>query len=143
MRLSLVPIGSDDLGLWEALNHEKLPTNDLAEPGRRFFRIEQNGMLVGYGGYETAGAYALLRSIAIAPNAKGRGVGTAVVTALIDEARQEGLCDIWLLTQTAVAFFGKLGFVSSDRADAPAEILATRQATGLCPASATLMRLSR
>jgi arsenate reductase len=57
-------------------------------------------------------------------------------------ALREGAATAWLLTTTAADFFGSLKFKRRARDEAPAAILATRQATSLCPASAVLMSKS-
>ena len=54
-------------------------------------------------------------------------------------AARGGVRRAFLLTTDARAFFERLGFTAIDRKSAPSEILATRQAAGLCPASAVLM----
>lgn len=141
--LSLVTISGSDAGLRIALQNEDLPVDDLGESGRQFFRIERNGVAVGYGGYELAGNQILLRSLTILPEFKGQGLGVATSRLIVAAARRTSAGDIWLLTQTASAFFAKLGFQPVDRHTAPADILATRQATSLCPSSAVLMRLPR
>ena len=51
-------------GLAQLLDAANLPSADLADPGRLFFRIEA-GSLVGFGGLEGAGADRLLRSIVV------------------------------------------------------------------------------
>jgi arsenate reductase len=55
------------------------------------------------------------------------------------EARRLGATRAFLLTNTARDYFAGLGFAAIDRTAAPAAILATRQAAGLCPSSAPLM----
>ena len=45
----------------------------------------------------------------------------------------------WLLTITAADFFEKIAFRRRPRAEAPAAILATREAKSLCPVSAVLL----
>ena len=54
-------------------------------------------------------------------------------------AAHGGVRRAFLLTMDARAFFEGLGFMEIDRKRAPSEILATRQAAALCPASAVLM----
>jgi N-acetylglutamate synthase-like GNAT family acetyltransferase len=49
----------------------------------------------------------------------------------------------YLATISAVSFFLSLGFTVVDRDKVPASILSTRQLTGICPASATIMKLSK
>ena len=48
-----------------------------------------------------------------------------------------------LATTSAADFFESVGFARIERAAAPTAILSTRQLSGLCPASATIMRLNR
>jgi N-acetylglutamate synthase-like GNAT family acetyltransferase len=138
--LEAIDNGADDFQA--ALKAENLPVDDLGEAANRFFRIRQNGAAVGYGGYELHGQSALLRSMVVLPKARGHGAGRNATTLLLQEAFTEGARDAYLLTETATPFFEKLGFARIERGSAPPEILATRQATSLCPASATLMTLS-
>ncbi|UVC06672.1 GNAT family N-acetyltransferase [Rhizobium sp. TH2] len=122
-----------------ALMEEGLPTDDLAEAGRTFFRITDGPETVGYGGFELHGEHALLRSMVIDPERRGRGLGGIAVDLLLGKARAAGACEAYLLTLSAASFFERLGFARIDRAVAPATILATRQAASLCPASAVLL----
>eukprot|EP01035_Chromulina_nebulosa_P042390 gene42390-57376_t len=59
---ALVSIPADAPELRAALDAAELPTEDIAEPGRRFFRYDDGGEPVGYGGYELHGEHTLLRS---------------------------------------------------------------------------------
>lgn len=54
-------------------------------------------------------------------------------------ARAAGVGVLYLLTTTAAGFFERLGYRQTDRAAAPREIAATRQFSGLCPASSAFM----
>lgn len=51
-----------------------LPTSDLADAGRIFFRFDDNG-LTGFGGLEGDGADRLLRSLVVVPDRRRTGVG--------------------------------------------------------------------
>lgn len=141
LHLDMIPIEADDPALRQALLEAHLPAGDLEEPGRLFFRFDHDGATIGFGGLEWHGADVLLRSVVIAAEHRGRGLGRDITRALIEQAKAEGASAIYLLTETATAFFGHLGFAAIDRATAPPAILATRQAAELCPASATLMML--
>ena len=66
--------------------------------------------------YDEAG---LLRSVAVAPHARSRGLGELLTRSCILYAREAGLESLWLLTTTAPAFFLRLGFTVIDRAAAP------------------------
>ena len=126
--------------LVDALMTTHLLIDDLQGPDRTFYRFRLlGGDIVGYGGYELHGADALLRSIAVMPDAQGAGIGRAMALLLMSRAFDRGARQAYALTTTAAGFFEKLGFRPLDRAQAPAAILATRQAAGLCPASAPLL----
>lgn len=124
-----------------ALGDAGLPTDDLGEPGRAFFRFrDEAGMVVAYGGMEPCGAAVLLRSIVTLPSARGRGHGRAVLDWLAARAARDGAEELYLLTTTAAPFFAAAGFETADRATAPAAVTASRQFSSLCPASATFLR---
>lgn len=134
------PLAAADSGLVAALAAAQLPTDDLGEPGRVFFAFESlSGDRLGYGGFEVYGAEVLLRSVVVPPERRGQGLGKAIVAQLARRAFDQGGRRLWLLTTTAAPFFTALKFAGADRAAAPAAILATRQAQGLCPASAALL----
>ena len=131
--------GSDP-GLAAALSAAGLPVDDLALPGRSFFAFHTlEGALAGYGGFELAAKDMLLRSVVVPEAARGQKIGRNIVPLLLYRAFRTGARQGWLLTESAAPFFAGLGFKPKDRAEAPAAILATRQAAALCPASATLM----
>lgn len=141
-RLTLLPVDGSAPDLREALSAEGLPIDDLTEDGRRFFRVVRDGATVGFGGYEPLGESALLRSLVITPAHKGQGLGEAALGLLIEQARQEGARQGYLLTTSAAPFFERLGFRSIDRRSAPPAILDSRQAMSLCPASAVILTKS-
>ena len=124
----------------EALRLAGLPADDLDDERVRAFAFaDRDGALVGYGGLEIHGDDALMRSIVVEPSRRRRGAGQAIVERLLAEAAALGPERAYLLTTNARAYFERLGFAAIARADAPPAILATRQAVGLCPASAALM----
>lgn len=116
-----------------------LPHEDVAEPGRRFYRLEDGAGPLGWGGLEIYGADALLRSLVILEHRRRLGTGTDLVERLAAEARALGVERLWLLTTTAAPFFTKLGFDLAKREAAPEAIRSTREFAGICPASAAFM----
>lgn len=122
-----------------ALVAADLPIDDLEERGRSFFSLSRGGAKVAFGGYELHGEDALLRSIVVLPEYKGRGVGETATGILLERARLDGARHAYLLTTTAAPFFEKLGFKKIDRTSLPEAILATRQASTLCPQTATVL----
>lgn len=59
-----------------------------------------------------------LRSLAVAPDAHGAGLGRRIVEALIEEARSRSLDMVFAFTYEAT-FFARMGFLPIDRALVP------------------------
>lgn len=137
---TLRPISADAPELAAALEAAQLPTEDLADGGRTFFELEDAGGPVGYGGYELYGEEALLRSVVVLPEQRGKGYGREVTDAVLAEATQAGARRAFLLTTTAEGFFANEGFTPIERRDAPEAILATKQATTICSTATLLAR---
>lgn len=126
--------------LTDALQAAGLPTDDLNDPGRFFFRYSTlSRSTVGFGGIELHGPDALLRSMVVLPETRGRGIGRNITLLLMRRASELGARTAYVLTTTAAPFFEAQGFTSINRERAPAAILSTRQVASLCPASATLL----
>lgn len=102
---------------------------------------DAGGALLGCAGVEVHGDAGLLRSVAVAPEARGDRLGARLVDDAVARARARGLASLWLLTTTAPAFFARLGFRPRDRAGAPAPLRASEEFAAVCPASATCMAL--
>lgn len=138
-KLTITPLESSELDeLGQALDAAALPSSDLAEPDRMFFRFDADS-LVGYGGLEGQGTDRLLRSIVILRDHQGHGLGRALVAALEQQARDLGIGRLHLLTTTAAPFFRALGYIHTDRDAAPLTVAASREFTSLCPASASYL----
>ncbi len=133
------PVAGDAPDLRAALMAANLPADDLAEPGHAFFRFTDAGRTLGFGGFELLGENALLRSVVVLPEARGKGRGTAAVGLLMQRACVAGARTAYLLTTDAAPFFARLGFRPIERVVAPAGILATRQAASLCPSTGALL----
>lgn len=130
----------DELKL--ALADAGLPVEDIGEPGRRFFECaDGDGLVVGYSGLEGCGQDYLLRSVVILPQFRSRGFGRQLAALTIGETPPAA--GLYLATTTASGFFETLGFRAVGRDDVPEEVRATRQLSGICPASATIMKLDR
>lgn len=122
-----------------ALAAERLPIDDLGEPGRAFFQARSGDEVKGFGGFELHGEDALLRSVVVLPRFRGQGLGRELSEQVLRAAARAGARRAWLLTTGAAPVFERLGFVAIPRAVAPEGIRASRQVAGLCPSSATLM----
>jgi N-acetylglutamate synthase-like GNAT family acetyltransferase/protein-tyrosine-phosphatase len=105
-----------------------------------FTVAERDGRIMGSAALERYGAVGLLRSVAVDPDQRSAGLGSALVDYVLDRARAAGLNDVFLLTTTAERYFPKHGFDPVPRAEAPAALQASAEFRGACPASAVLMR---
>ena len=94
---------------------------------------------IGVVGLEVYGTVALLRSLAVAPDGQGRGLGSALLAHAERVARQRGIAALYLLTTTAEAFFIRRGYVRIPRETAPSALHRTTEFAALCPASAVCL----
>ena len=89
-------------------------TVTLYESVQEFVVAEFEGEVVGCGALHVLWAdLGEIRTVAVHPGALGRGVGHAIVGALIDNARTLGLARLFVLTFEK-HFFGRHGFVEID-----------------------------
>lgn len=134
------PAVSDDWPVIEALlGAAQLPLEGAKDHLGNFVLGMADGRLLCMGGFEQYGPTALLRSVAVDASLRGTGVGQTLLETLRLQARQQGVQELYLLTTTAADFFAKRGFSVISRADTPAELQASREFQGVCPASATAM----
>ncbi len=125
--------------LRNALAGSGLPHADIMEEGRTFFAGEHGGITFGYIGLEVHGKDALLRSLVVIDEERGRGFGSALVKEAIVAAAAAGADRVWALTTTAAGFLQGLGFRRVERGIAPVAIRATTEFASLCPATAVCL----
>jgi len=117
-----------------------LLTDDLPTDLAGFLLAWDDDDLVGVAGLERHAALGLLRSVAVDPTHRNTGMATQLVERLLATADATHLQAIYLITTTAEGFFSRYGFVSVSRDEVPDAIRQTRQFSGLCPASALVMK---
>ena len=121
-----------------------LPCDDFAAHLAHFLVARDSaGSVIGAVGAEVLGPDALLRSLVVAPGARGTGLGGRLVDALDQAAAGWGVRRWWLLTTTAEGFFLGRGFKPAPRSSAPPAIGATREFRELCPAVAVCLSRAR
>lgn len=129
-----------DLTAIEALlEADDLPTIGVAEHLANFVVGEGSSGIIACGGVEYYGDFALMRSIVIARNARGVGLGKTIVDHLLAECRTRAIRSVALLTTTAEHYFAGQGFAPVARDEVPRPLLASSQCRGVCPTSATTM----
>lgn len=97
------------------------------------------GALLAVAGLEICGRHALLRSVAVRPEWRARGLGREIVMRAIREGEARGLRAMYLLTTTAEHWFPRFGFTAVAREAVPAAIRETVEFRSACPASAVAM----
>ena len=134
----------EDLGeALELLERCDLPREGVADSFGHFFVAREAGLLVGLAGLESCGPDALLRSLAVAPSHRGRGLGHALLRAALGLAPLTGARDVYLLTTTAHDFFLRHGFADCPRDQAPEGVRASWEFRQGCPTTSAFMRLAR
>lgn len=127
--MQLEAIDPSDAAFVAALEDVGMPFDDLGTSGGIYFAIlDEQGRAAGYCGYEKRGqALALIRSCVVPEAGRGKGIGRAMISALIDRLAEEKISDLYLLTMDADPFFERLGFKIISRDDAPEAVRASPQ----------------
>lgn len=121
------------------LEANTLPTVDLNPSLPNFFIAEQANKLAGVMGMDRYGNFGLLRSAATATEYRNQGIAAALTEKVEQAARAQQLSALYLITNTAEAWFARKGFVKMDRSEVPSAILRSKEFNGLCPSSSTIM----
>lgn len=124
----------------ELLAAEKLPVADLPQTLANFIVAIQDGNVVGVGGVEIYGHYGLLRSLAVHPEHRSIGIAGKLLARLDGMSKKNGLTALYLLTETAPAYFEQKKFIKITREDVPAEVQRSTEFSHVCPVSAIVMK---
>ncbi len=134
-------LATDLTAIFTLLRDSSLPATDFEEHLRAFTVAETEGKIVGCVGLEILGTEALLRSLAVAPGQRTRGLGSELLAAAVRCAKGAGVTRLFLLTTTAAAFFQRHEFQAQERDAVPHSIAQTLEFRSLCPSTATCLRL--
>lgn len=121
------------------LAEAKLPLAGVAESVLTFVVAAHRDAIVGVAGLEVRSDNALLRSVAVAPEWRNRGLGRALVSRAIAEAERRRLQALYLLTTTAAHYFPTFGFEVTTRDAVPADVWETQEFQSACPESSIVM----
>ncbi len=126
-------IAADAPAVEALLASASLPLDGAAEAiAQAGVVARENGAVVGAAALELYGEAALLRSVVVAADHRGTGLGRDVVAAAEALAREEGVRDLYLITETAVDWFPRLGYTPVERAVATAAVGASIEFTTVC-----------
>jgi amino-acid N-acetyltransferase len=118
----------------------QLPPEGLREHLATTFVARDGHRIVGCAALEPYADGALLRSVAVLSEYRGRRLGRALIETAIRHARNYPVPAVYLLTTTAEDYFQADGFERIARGDVPATVQASIEFTSACPSSATPMR---
>ncbi|HTO76699.1 MAG TPA: arsenic resistance N-acetyltransferase ArsN2 [Thermoanaerobaculia bacterium] len=121
------------------LRESRLPVDGLSDALAHAVVASSGRRIVGCVALELHDGVALLRSLAVSANARGRGLGARLTREALEMARTLGTRDVYLLTETARDFFPRFGFAVEDRAAAPVALRSSVEFRSACPASAVVM----
>ncbi len=130
---------ADALDIRALLRRSGLPQDGLDAHLATTLVARDGSAIVGCAAVELYGALALLRSVAVDAPARGQGLGQQLTQAALDLAQASGVHDVYLLTETASAFFPRWGFRPIERAAVPMAVQQSAEFTHACPASALVM----
>jgi amino-acid N-acetyltransferase len=117
-----------------------LPSADLTAAHLGSFWVARDvAGVVGVVGLEPHGRVGLLRSLAVRVDARGHGLGAALLAHAEAQARATGVEALYLLTTTAERFFAARGYAVTPRDGVPPEIQATAEFAALCPSTSPCM----
>ncbi len=133
---------SDAATIEALLASVELPSANLREQIGNFLVARVGGRAVGCVGLELYGETALLRSLAVLPEQRGRGVGARLAAEIIERARRLGASEAVLLTTTVRAMAAAMGFKEAPRGSIPAAVRESWEFTADCCGTATCMRLN-
>jgi amino-acid N-acetyltransferase len=140
MPVVISPAAPADLpAVFDLLDRGKLPRAGLDLRVATTLVAKDGSRLVGTAALELYGSSALLRSVAVAAERRGEGLGAALTAAALDLAQRRGVSMIYLLTETAAEFFPKFGFQPVPRSEVDRAVLDSPEFTTACPVTALVM----
>ncbi len=98
--------------------------------------------IVGAAAVEPYGRAGLLRCVVVAEARRGTGLGRELVVAAEALARDEGIEELYLLTETAADWFPRLGYAAVDREVARAAVGESVEFTLVCATTGVPMKRS-
>ncbi len=131
----------DDLdAIVELLEACGLPSDDVGESPIDFLLAVDGGQLAAVAGLERCADVALLRSVAVAADARGLALARRLCSGLLEDADAAGCRAVYLLTLDAADYFTPLGFTAVARETLPQAIRDSAEFSRLCPQQALVMR---
>ncbi len=130
----------DEHKIKELLLKCRLHINDIdSEKLKNFILAKVNSKIVGVVGLEIFNDIGLLRSLAVEPSARLKGIGKLLLERIFTFSYQMEIKELFLFTTDADKFFICFGFNKLIREKIPVQIRETSQYNELCPDTAFCM----
>jgi N-acetylglutamate synthase-like GNAT family acetyltransferase len=100
-------------GMHEVLAASGLSTLEILDPGSVYWVACQGSIFVGTCGLEVDQRNGLVRSVAVAENHRGRGIGRALLERCIAFAKSRELERLYLFSKDTGAYFLELGWIET------------------------------
>jgi amino-acid N-acetyltransferase len=120
-------------GVIAMLQHCGLIIDDLSASRFGWFQVVAGESLLATGAVQPFGSSGLLRSVAVREDARGAGLGSAVVGRLEQRAAERGIGTLYLLTEGETGFFEHLGYRRFGRDAIPEPVRSSRPFMLMCP----------
>ena len=133
-------IPADFPGIQKILDRVSLPVDGVQSHLQNFLVYETAGEIVACGGFEAYFPAVLVRSVAVLPAYRGKGIGQNLIRTLLEKFRAEQFKKVFLLTFDAEEYFQRhFGFQAVNRFQAPPAIRNSVEFITACPQSAICM----
>ncbi|HUR60766.1 MAG TPA: GNAT family N-acetyltransferase [Candidatus Thermoplasmatota archaeon] len=99
------------------------------------------GQVAGAVAFERHGNLGLLRSLVVAPQHRGAGLGKRLLVRCVRSMQGAGVTDAYALTTTIAPWLAREGWARRERAGLPRALSASPELQGACPASAEAFHL--
>ncbi len=98
------------------------PLSEIYENIRDYFVVRQSERVIGCAALHVSWSdLAEIKSVAVAEDSQHQGIGTQLVEACLNEAKELGIPTVFCLTYKP-AFFEKFGFSQLDRMELPRKV---------------------
>jgi N-acetylglutamate synthase-like GNAT family acetyltransferase len=92
-----------------------------------WIQVDADGRVEASTGFELSGSHALIRSVAVAPSLRGKGLGSQLAAFALDRALEVGAERAWLFSRRSGPFWRKLGFEPANRDELVSALGSTHQ----------------
>jgi len=131
---------SEDLQeIYTLLTECGLPKEGLVHHVTTTLVARKGNEIIGSAALELYQEHALLRSVAVKSAFRRQGIALKLTKATFELAKEHQVRNMYLLTETARAFFSNQGFNQVLRSDVPETVKQSVEFTTLCPETATVM----